>query len=84
MDLAVVPVEEWVKQGIFCLLFIWLLYNQQKDSKNREERLMSHLTKTTKTLDNLSKRMENVDNKVDNIDDRLNDFEEDVKNLKGE
>lgn len=75
MDITAIPIEAWLQQGVFALLFIWLLFNQQKDSKAREERLMEHLTKTTTTLDTLSQRMENVNTKVDNIDTRLTQFE---------
>lgn len=75
MDITAIPIEQWLQQGIFALLFVWLLFNQQKDSKAREERLMEHLTKTTTTLDTLSKRMENVSTKVDHIDNRLTEFE---------
>ncbi|GIO22492.1 BhlA/UviB family holin-like peptide [Oceanobacillus sp. J11TS1] len=75
MDITAIPIENWLQQGIFALLFVWLLFNQQKDSKAREERLMEHLNKTTDTLDTLSQRMENVSTKVDHIDTRLTKFE---------
>lgn len=70
------PVEMVVTQGIFAVLFIWLFTNTQKESKERENRLMTHLEKTTTTLDTLSIRMETVSTKVDHIDVRLSKFEE--------
>ncbi|NEZ02376.1 BhlA/UviB family holin-like peptide [Heyndrickxia shackletonii] len=82
MDLGGIPLESFIKEGIFCLLFIWLLITQKKESNNREERLMNHVEKTTETLDVLSQRMENVSSKVDHIDTRLNEFEQQVSNLK--
>lgn len=75
MDITAIPIEAWLQQGIFALLFIYLLINQQKDSKEREDRLMAHVERTTSTLDLLSQRMENVNTKVDKIDTRLTEFE---------
>lgn len=34
-------------QGIFAVLFIWLLFETRKESRRREERLLEHLEKTT-------------------------------------
>lgn len=79
MDLTQIPIDEIVNNGVFALLFVWLLYHQQKDSKEREERLMAHIERTTETLDILSQRMENVNSKVDTIDNRLTKFEQEVK-----
>lgn len=79
VDLTQIPIDMWLSQGIFAVLFIWLLIQQQKDSKQREERLMNHVEKTTDTLDGLSNRMENVNTKVDSIDNRLTEFENERK-----
>ena len=79
MDLTQIPIDQLVERGIFAILFVYLLYHQQKDSKAREERLMAHVEKTTETLDVLSQRMENVNTKVDHIDTRLTKFEQEVK-----
>ncbi|WP_010651184.1 BhlA/UviB family holin-like peptide [Oceanobacillus massiliensis] len=75
MDLAQIPIDVWLSQGAFAILFVWLLIDSRKDSKQREERLMQHIEKTTDTLDVLSNRMENVNTKVDKIDTRLTEFE---------
>ncbi|MBB6445633.1 BhlA/UviB family holin-like peptide [Bacillus benzoevorans] len=79
MDVTQIPFDKLLEQGIFAILFVYLLYHQQKDSKAREDRLMSHVEKTTETLDVLSQRMENVNTKVDHIDTRLTKFETEVR-----
>ena len=79
MDLTQIPFDMILQQGLFAVLFIWLFMDSRKDSKNREDRLMSHVEKTTVTLDTLSQRMENVNVKVDNIDNRLTSFEKERK-----
>lgn len=69
------PVEMIATQGIFAVLFVWLLISTKKESKEREDRLMTHVEKTTETLDVLSNRMEKASTKVDQIDTRLSAFE---------
>lgn len=69
------PLEMIATQGIFAILFVWLLVSTKKESKEREDRLMAHVEKTTETLDVLSNRMERVSTKVDHIDIRLSAFE---------
>lgn len=75
MDFAQIPLDVWLSQGVFAVLFVWLFISTRKESKEREDRLMSHVEKTTTTLDGLSNRMENVSGKVNDIDDRLTNFE---------
>lgn len=75
MDLAQIPIDLWLSQGVFAILFIWLFLDTRKESKEREERLMQHLSKTTATLEVLSNKMESVDGKVNSIDNRLTEFE---------
>lgn len=33
-----------VSQGIFCALFVWLLWDTRKDSRSREERYQDTIT----------------------------------------
>lgn len=77
------PLDQIVSQGIFAILFVWLLYNSQKDSKERELKLMTHLEKTTNTLELITNRIETINTRVESIDNRLNEFETDVKLMKG-
>lgn len=43
MDLTQIPIELWVSQGVFCLLFVWLFADTRKESKQREERLSNQI-----------------------------------------
>ncbi len=78
------PIDQIVSQGIFAILFVWLLFNSQKDSKEREVKLMAHLEKTTDTLELLTTRIETINTRVESIDSRLDEFEKDVKSMKGD
>lgn len=35
-----------ISQGLFAVLFVWLLYDTRQESKEREERLMTQLEKS--------------------------------------
>ena len=41
-----------LSQGIFAVLFIWLLMSERKDSKEREEKLMVQLEKNSTVYEN--------------------------------
>lgn len=56
-----IPIESIVSQGIFCILFCWLLFSSRKESNTREERLISHLEKTTLVVEQLSNRVDEID-----------------------
>jgi hypothetical protein len=68
----------FVTQGPFALLFVWLLYTTKKDSKEqmdrqvsdskeRENRLMAHVEKTTETLDDIRDSLRDLRSEVDDI-----------------
>jgi hypothetical protein len=57
----------FVTQGPFAILFVWLLVNTKKESKEREDRLMSHVEKTTETLDDIRDSLRDLRSEVDDI-----------------
>jgi hypothetical protein len=46
LDLNPEIIKMIITQGVFCVLFVWLLYDTRKESKLREYKLMLHLEKT--------------------------------------
>lgn len=42
-----------LSQGIFCVLFVWLLFSERKDSQTREEKLMVQLEKNSAVYENV-------------------------------
>lgn len=46
LDLNPEIIKMIITQGVFCVLFVWLLYDTRKESKLREDKLMLHLEKT--------------------------------------
>lgn len=59
-------IEMVMGQGIFAALFIWLFFTYQKESREREERLMS-------IVDSQSERMEKISATLEKIADDLQD-----------
>jgi predicted nucleic acid-binding Zn-ribbon protein len=57
----------FITQGPFAVLFVWLLYTSKKESKEREDRLMNHVEKTTETLDDIRDSLRDLRSEVDDI-----------------
>ena len=47
-------------QGIFAALFVWLFFTYQKESKERENRLMSVVDRQTEKLDTITGALEKI------------------------
>lgn len=53
-----------ISQGVFCLLFVWLLYDTRKESKTREEILMQQIEKTNDAHGQIILAIEALANKL--------------------
>lgn len=53
MDFSQELIKTAITNGIFCLLFVWLMMNERKDSKAREERLLKQLETNTEAYDKI-------------------------------
>lgn len=53
MDLNAEFVNQVLGQGIFCVLFVWLLMSERKNSQAREDRLMVQLEKSNDVYTNV-------------------------------
>lgn len=65
-----------INQGVWCVLFVWLLFETQKKNEAREDKLtviMSQqgekLAEITNTLDRMNERLERIE---ENQDKELN------------
>ncbi|WP_083755215.1 BhlA/UviB family holin-like peptide [Desulforamulus reducens] len=56
-----------VSQGIFAVLFVWLLYDTRKESKIREELLMQQISKSEEAHNAIIRAIENLANKLGGI-----------------
>lgn len=56
-----------ISQGIFAVLFVWLLFDSRKDSKQREERYINTIDKLTDKIsivEEIKEDVEEIKNKI--------------------
>lgn len=53
LDLNAELVNQVLGQGIFCVLFVWLLMSERKNSQAREDKLMLQLEKSNDVYTNV-------------------------------
>ena len=54
MDLLNPEIAQMIlSQGVFAVLFVWLLISERKDSQTREEKLMVQLEKNSAVYENV-------------------------------
>jgi len=60
-----------IKQGGYAALFIWLFFKTMKDSKDREERLMNHVERTTDTLKQIEHSVSGMQEEIKDIREQI-------------
>jgi len=53
MDFTQELIKVAVSNGIFCMLFVWLLVNDRQSSQSREDRLVQQLENNTEAIKSL-------------------------------
>ncbi|GBF32253.1 hypothetical protein DCCM_0446 [Desulfocucumis palustris] len=53
MDFSQELIKVAVSNGVFCLLFVWLMINERRDSKSREDKLVQQLENNTEAVKSL-------------------------------
>lgn len=53
MDFSQELIKVAVSNGIFCMLFVWLLVNERQSSKSREDKLIQQLENNTEAIKSL-------------------------------
>lgn len=59
--------ELMMGQGVFAALFIWLFFTYQKESKEREERLMSIVDSQAERLEKISQTLEKISEDIQSV-----------------
>ncbi|MBE7019263.1 MAG: holin [Ruminococcaceae bacterium] len=66
MDLQAL-LELVMGQGVFAALFIWLFFTYQKESREREERLMSIVDSQAEKLEKISTTLEKISQDIQSV-----------------
>ena len=54
----------YLTNGGFAALFIWLLLDTRKDSRRREEKLLSALASLTKSYERMASTLDHIDTRI--------------------
>lgn len=60
-----------IQNGVFAGLFVWLLWDTKKDSRNREERLLNHIERQGQALDKITDTIEKMDIRLTHIEEKI-------------
>ena len=67
MDLTAIPLDQLAQQGIFALLFVWLLFDTRKESKVREDKLVAQIDKQNEAQDKIVQSLERLETQIQNL-----------------
>jgi len=67
MDLSQLPIELWISQGIFCILFIWLFMDTRKESKQREQKLSEQIDKQNIAQEKIVLSLQALEHQISNM-----------------
>jgi BhlA holin family len=67
MDLSAIPMDTWIGQGIFCVLFVWMLLTTMKESKQREDKLLAQIEKQNAAQEKIVSSLERMEIQIQEI-----------------
>ncbi|MFE4525063.1 BhlA/UviB family holin-like peptide [Cytobacillus firmus] len=67
MDLTAIPLDQFAQQGIFALLFVWLLYDTRKEAKSREDKLTAQIEKQNLAQEKIVSSLERLETQIQNL-----------------
>ena len=67
LDLTTIPLDQFAQQGIFALLFVWLLFDTRKESKVREDKLTAQIEKQNEAQDRIVQSLERLETQIQNL-----------------
>jgi len=67
LDLASIPLDLWLSQGVFAVLFVWLLMDTRKESRSREDRLNKQIDNQNQVQSKIAQTLNRMEIKITNI-----------------
>lgn len=65
MDISSIPLEQFVSNGVFALLFVWLLVDTRKEAKDREQKLLTQIEKQNEAQERIVHAIERIEQKIE-------------------
>lgn len=74
-------IQQAISQGIWCILFVIMLWYTMKRNSEREAKYETILNEQSQALQKISETMDNMNSKIDVIDSKVSVLEEHEKVL---
>ncbi|MDE8562760.1 BhlA/UviB family holin-like peptide [Anoxybacillus rupiensis] len=68
MDLTSIPLEQFATNGVFAVLFVWLLLDTRKEAKQREEKLIAQIEKQNEAQQRIVEAIERIEQKIEKLE----------------
>ncbi|KJE28483.1 hypothetical protein LG52_74 [Geobacillus kaustophilus] len=72
MDLTQISIEQFASNGVFALLFVWLLIDMRKESKEREQKLIEQIEKQNEAQERIVQAIERLEQKIEKMEVSMN------------
>lgn len=72
MDLTQIPIEQFISNGVFALLFVWLLVDTRKEAKEREQKLLEQIEKQNEAQERIVQAIERIEQKIEKMEVSMN------------
>lgn len=67
MDISQVPLDVWLSNGIFALLFVWLLFDTRKEAKAREDKLSAQIDRQNESMDKIVLSLQALEQQISSL-----------------
>lgn len=67
MEIAGIPLELIISQGLFAVLFVWLFFDSRKEAKERENRLMEQIIEQNIAQGRIVQSLERLETQISNL-----------------
>ncbi|MGG3892511.1 BhlA/UviB family holin-like peptide [Geobacillus stearothermophilus] len=68
MDISSIPIEQFVSNGVFAVLFVWLFLDTRKEAKQREEKLLQQIEKQNEAQQRIVEAIERLEQKIEKLE----------------
>lgn len=72
MDLTSIPIEQFLSNGVFAILFVWLLSDTRKEAKEREQKLLQQIEKQNEAQERIVQAIERIEKKIEKMEVSMN------------
>ena len=72
MDISSIPIEQLISNGVFAVLFVWLLIDTRKEAKEREQKLIEQIEKQNVAQERIVQAIERIEKKKKKMEVSMN------------